>query len=174
MAARGSSQVQPEPTSGPSDPPGSPDHSAPPADPDNSGSYYFIRYHPSSGLEDVTIPIESGPELCAFEDEDSAAGPYDGPIPPWEPFPTLQDFEFAEFAAKAELKNAHIDELLLKMRSSWASDVHITMRNAANVREAWDQVASIYPKFAKKEFSVSYESATTGGCGEGSRSCKRL
>ncbi|KDQ11826.1 hypothetical protein BOTBODRAFT_113908 [Botryobasidium botryosum FD-172 SS1] len=85
---------------------------------------------------------------------------YAGPDPPWQPFSCLADFEFADFAARAQLSNAEIDELLQKMSKSWASGVCITFKNATHVREGWTQATNMFPKYEERRFTMSYESPT--------------
>lgn len=105
-------------------------------------SYYRVEFHPACGKPPRTFPLDSQP----LSPDTEQAYAYSGPNPPWEPFPTRADFDFAEFSSTHGLSNSQINDLLTRLRGVWASNVHITMRNATDVRNGWDHAASIFPK----------------------------
>ncbi|KDQ12670.1 hypothetical protein BOTBODRAFT_45772 [Botryobasidium botryosum FD-172 SS1] len=136
----------PEPPQPPEPPAQPPAVAAPPS--------YRIVYHPASMRPPDVLSESSAPPP-----DDPV---YAGPDPPWQPFSCLADFEFADFAARAQLSNAENNELLQKMATSWASNVCITFKNAGHVRDGWTQATDMFPKYEEKKFTMSYQSPTTG------------
>lgn len=109
----------------------------PPVDaPMPAESCFRVEYHPASGLEPKIIPLDGPDQNCRDETV------YTGPDPPWAPFPTRADFDFADFVTTNNLSDAVTNDLLRRMREHWASDVHITASSANEVNKNLDQAAN--------------------------------
>lgn len=96
-------------------------------------------YHPKSGrapriFENYEDSLQlngtgsQGSQVHTLPDNSSAP-------PPWHPFPTRPDFEFAEFVTRWKLPAPAIDELIRNVASSWSNGSHITMESAAEVTD---------------------------------------
>lgn len=58
----------------------------------------------------------------------------EGSTKPWYPFPTLPDFDFAEFVSENRLSIPTIDSLLDRLRRVWAPATRITVRNGDELK----------------------------------------
>lgn len=92
-----------------------------------------VEHHPHSGKAQPTIIslVDGYAGDLSTQLHDITAGLSDAK--PWAPFPTLQDFEFAEVAINNHLSQSTITTLLKGIHGGWADHANITMRNVADV-----------------------------------------
>jgi hypothetical protein len=107
-------------------------------------AYVRIQHHPHVGRLDEIVDLEAetpDPMQAPISSDTSQPS-----IPPWSPFPSRPDFEFAEWATMADLSKSDIDTLLSKLHSGAFSDgpCKLKLRNSNQMHECIDHVASIY------------------------------
>ncbi|KAG8912241.1 hypothetical protein FRC01_005203 [Tulasnella sp. 417] len=85
-------------------------------------------YHPVSNRPSQTF--SSYEESLGTEGHGVDCEP---PSKPYAPFPTLADFDLAEFVTKHRLSSSAIDDLLKRLHTTWANNVLVTMESAEEV-----------------------------------------
>jgi hypothetical protein len=91
-----------------------------------------------SGIPDSFEPLEGYLSKLAgtFQARSSSPSEKITTLPPWFPFKSRQDFEFAEYAVMKQLSNTDIDLLLENMRSSWCEVLKVTFRTHRDIANA--------------------------------------
>jgi hypothetical protein len=136
-----------------------------------TGMYVRIHHHPSSGLPDEIITLDQYLQTRAAQfplDHKHLAKESDAGLklyqkPPWYPFKTAEDFDFAEFAHKCRFSNTDIDEHLRRLKNVWCTGVEskISFNTHGDInsmmeamRETGVKVSSplTYPMFASVEY----------------------
>lgn len=60
---------------------------------------------------------------------------WEPPSKPYAPFPTLANFDFAEFVTKHHLSSSVVNNLLKCLHSTWANNVMVTMESTDEVEQ---------------------------------------
>ncbi|KAI0741275.1 hypothetical protein C8Q80DRAFT_1259743 [Daedaleopsis nitida] len=110
-----------------------------------------VEYHPNSGR---------GTHVYRFGEFTRAKKPYEAPLneEPWRPaFHSRVDYEFAEFALAAALKEEQIDKLIKLIRTVEYHQDEFTFNTHTDVRKSWDEACKKYTPFTKTTYKVRLE-----------------
>jgi hypothetical protein len=113
-----------------------------------------VVYHPSSGLQDKTLSVEDYlksydiTQTTTMNDkpETSSESVKGSKIrPPWYPFKSATDFDFAEYVVQNNLSQPAIEDLLRRQRNVWTTSpdaVNISFKNYKDLRYYLDRAKS--------------------------------
>jgi len=110
-----------------------------PAELPNTG-YIKLVYHPHSKrsprIIDLAVPVAL--PTCSTR----TTSPEDPP--PWNPFPSYADFDFAEAVTIDGLSNVSIDKYLSKINGTWSETSKLNIKNSADVKSYLTEAAAPY------------------------------
>ena len=101
--------------------------------------YIRIEYHPHSRRADTIIDLSSSSGLVSPRNSSQPQS-----AKPFAPFPTHQDFTFAEHVVTSNMTNSDIDGFIKQLcggKNAWAENCRFQARTAQTVRQYLDQAA---------------------------------
>jgi hypothetical protein len=107
----------------------------------SSSSYIRIEYHPRTGKRDKFVDLkapEPSPSASSSKVEE-----------PWLPFPSLQDFIFAEQMVQTRASDKDIDFQLKNMHNGTFCEpgaCRLNFKSARQLRDCLSRVSSVYPQ----------------------------
>ncbi|KAJ7331509.1 hypothetical protein DFH08DRAFT_814819 [Mycena albidolilacea] len=136
-------------------PPG-PSSSPPPMGAENQHSrlYIEVEYHPHSGKPPTVIPLDS---TRRRESTSTRLRRQLVPTgrPPWAPFPSRADFEWAETMYMAP--NRTIEAQLTGMHSNWCNQSYLKIKTVDELKMYLERAKHYVVEFRKHEFEEMFE-----------------
>jgi hypothetical protein len=105
--------------------------------PIHRATHVHLQYHPASSLTDEIIPVDE--YFASRHDKIQVKKTEDGKIhwkgryPPWYPFHSQADFNFAEYCILKKLTIPDIKELLHRHHESWSGSSNLSFKKAEEV-----------------------------------------
>ncbi|KAJ7715086.1 hypothetical protein DFH07DRAFT_1015398 [Mycena maculata] len=114
-----------------------------------------IEYHPHSGKAPTIIPLDSTHASGESTSTRLKRQLVPAGRPPWAPFPSRADFEWAETMYMAPSKN--VAAQLKGMHSNWCGNSYLTIKTVDDLRMYLERAKHYVVEFHEREFEEIFE-----------------